>query len=136
MVANTQRHEDLLLTLEQIKMEISKQEMRLSQKLDIDLFDEEIQIMRGAVNARVSTPATGHGEDINPLIVTNKRGSQGPPRTDAGGRGVRMSVADKTKLKDMQEQLERISTTQKKVETQLRKINIDEFRNKLDDMEK
>ena len=92
-------------------MEISKQEMRLSQKLDIDLFDEEIQIMRGAVNARVSTPATGQGEPVNPLLVTNKRGSQAPPRTDAGGRGVRMSVADKTKLKDMQEQLERISTT-------------------------
>ena len=91
-------------------MDISKQEMRLSQKLDIDLFDDEIQIMRGAVNARVGTPAAGQGEVPDPLVATNRRGALGL-KGDAGGRGTRMSVADRTKLKDMQEQLERISTT-------------------------
>ena len=62
----------------------------------MDLFDEEIQILRRAVNARVLTPATGIGEAINPLVLTNRHDSQDLPKTDAGGRGARISVADKT----------------------------------------
>ena len=100
MVANTQRNEDMLVMIEQMKADLTKLEMKVSQKLDIELFDEEIQIMRGAVNARVSTPATGHGEAIDPRIVTNRRSSFNPKHETSG---VRMSVADKTKIKDMQE---------------------------------
>ena len=50
--------------------------------------------------------------------------------------GARMSIADKTKIKDMQEQLERITGTQKKVQNQLLKINIDKFIGQLDEIEK
>jgi len=36
-----------------MKMDQSKQETRIDQKLDAELFDEEIQILRSAVNERV-----------------------------------------------------------------------------------
>ena len=33
----------------------------------MDIFDDEIIVLRGAVNARILTPATGLGEDVNPM---------------------------------------------------------------------
>ena len=107
-------------------MELSKQDMKITQKLDIDIFDDELHTLRGAVNARVGTPATGQGEYINPMIMKEKRGSQdsgklvaeGTPRLPSrqgGGGNARMSIADKTKMKDMAETLERVQTNQKAI---------------------
>ena len=127
-------------------MELSKQEMKITQKLDIDIFDDEFHTLRGAVNARVSTPATGQGEYINPISLKEKRGSQDSgkpvvegtrlPSRQGGGGNARMSIADKTKLKDMAETLERVQSNQKTIQAKLRQITLDEFRQKQEEIEK
>ena len=40
----------------------------MNQKLDMEVFDDEIEELRAAVNARSATPALGYGETLNPMM--------------------------------------------------------------------
>ena len=47
-----------------------------------------------------------------------------------------MTMAEKTKLKDIGEHLERVSSNQKSIQEQLRKIRIDEIRTKQEEIQR
>ena len=56
------------------------------------------------------------------------------PKPKAGGGG--MSMADKQKFKDVCEKVERITATQSRIEKGLKAIKLDEFREKIESLEK
>ena len=121
--------QDLKHAQEHTQQQVDIQDKQFTKKLETDIIKEELQslMMNGIGGVRDST-------DLN--SADNKIRAVNPVQGGKmNSKGAGMSITERTQLKNLVEDVERIGRTQKRIDQQLQLIRPEEFRKRLHDAE-
>ena len=107
---------------------MDKLNKRVENKLDIEVFDEEMELIRSGLGGQKAGPG-----GVNPI---NRKDSVGSVHSGGGRRGGGMTTQEKAKLKGAFDSIEHLKTNQKRIDKGIQNLKIDEFRARLDEAEK